>query len=419
MEARSTVTVVAASVAALLMSITLVGCGRPSPATTTTTAATTTTTTVTTTTSQYPLYTCKAKFELKQTSNLSSKGMCVDDTTFQNCPEKMPGMWPNLPGEKISALRLFKPWIPAWGDDAARNRAWSKLATWVTTNNAKVLVGAEVTCDKKADDASWKLNLELMKLLKKEHILGVAVGNEMDIYFRRASPECLKELWDTRYWADLQSRVADMDANGFKDTKVTIVWAMSVLSAQPWKEDGQARVNTLVTNAYKKWGDRWVWSFNVYSIWDAGQWPTSAADCETKTKGSIGIDYTKGILKACRQRIKQTTGGDHNPMWVGENGWSSPMPVGHKPLPYCPQYDNLGSLRGAYEAFMAWDLSLPDGLTGPEFAFYFTMRDAYNGGAQEHFGLIDKCEDTNCKIYNPSSVAHDNITMEELPDFIM
>merc|ERR1712012_155863 len=165
-----------------------------------------------------------------------------------------------------------------------------------------------------------------------------------------------------------------MDKMGYTDTKVTIVWAMSVLAGEPWKEDVNARVNTLVTNAYKKWGDRWVWRFNVYSIWDTNLWPTSPKDCNAKTKASVAISYTQGILKTARQRIKQTTGGDHNPMWVGENGWSSPMPTGHPTYKFCKQYDNLETFTAAYEAFMAWDLSLPDGFTGPEFAFYFTMR---------------------------------------------
>eukprot|EP00419_Tripos_fusus_P007827 CAMPEP_0172674536 /NCGR_PEP_ID=MMETSP1074-20121228/12786_1 /TAXON_ID=2916 /ORGANISM="Ceratium fusus, Strain PA161109" /LENGTH=382 /DNA_ID=CAMNT_0013491949 /DNA_START=156 /DNA_END=1304 /DNA_ORIENTATION=+ len=380
---------------------------------------TSTRTTTTTFDPKYPLYSCSSNFKMKNAQALSRKGMCVDDTTFQHCPDKMPGLWPNLNHKEIAGLRLFKPWRPEWGDDAARKRAWAALKTWVTTNNAKVLIGAEVTCDKRNDDTSWKLNLELMQLLGKEHILGVAVGNEMDIYWRNHPPTCIAELWNTRYWSDLQSRVADMDKMGFADTKVTIVWAMSVLGGNPWKEDGQARVNTLVTNAYKKWHDRWVWSFNVYSIWDTNMYPTSPQNCDAKSKASVAISYTQNILATARKRIKQTTGGDHNPIWVGENGWSSPMPQGHPLFPFCKQYDSMETFKAAYEAFMNWDLSLPGGLTGPEFAFYFTMRNAFNGGAQEHFGLIDRCEDANCKIYTAKSVAHSNFTMEQPPDFIM
>jgi len=351
---------------------------------------------------------------------LPLKGMCLDDTTFQSCPDKMPGVWPNLPSEKIAALRLFKPWDSQWGDDATRERAWDNLTTWVKTNNAKVLIGAGVSCDKKADDASWKLNLELMKRLTKDHILGVAVGNEMDIFWRgKEGTPCLKELWDTRYWADLQSRVDDMDKNGFKETKITIVWAMSVLdnhTGKLFKEDPQARVNTLVNNAYKKWHDRWVWSFNVYAIWDNSLYPTSAKDCEIKTKAAVSISYTQNILATCRERITSMTGAKDNPIWVGENGWSSPMPQGHPVFPFCPQYDDIETFKAAYAAFMTWDLSLPRNLEGPEFAFYFTMRNAHNQGAQESFGLIDKCEDTKCKILEQ---LPDNITVELLPDFVL
>jgi len=328
-------------------------------------------------------------------------------------------MWPNLPGENVAGLRLFKAWRPEWGDEAARKRAWSALTKWVTMNNAKVLIGTEVTCDKNNDDAAWKLSFELMQQLGKEHILGVAVGNEMDIYWRGHDAQCIKDLWNWRYWSDLQSRVADMDKMGFADTRITIVWAMSVLGGDPWKEDGQARVNTLVKNAYNKWKDRWVWSFNVYSIWDTSMYPTTAQDCDAKSKAAVAISYTQNILIVARERIKKTTGGDHNPMWVGENGWSSPMPQGHPLFPFCKEYDSMQTLQEAYEAFMSWDLSLPRGLTGPEFAFYFTIRDSLNVHAVEHFGLIEKCEDANCKIYNAKSVAHNNFTMEQPPDFIM
>lgn len=349
------------------------------------------------------LYACKAPYEVSSITDLDRKGICVDDTTFWHCSEQIPGSWPNARQEPVTSLRLFKPWHPTWGDDGARKKSWSFLKKWVTTNNAKLLMGTEVTCDADADDQSWKWNLELMELLGKEHILGVAVGNEMDIFVRRASKECNEDLWNGRYWETLKRRVQDMDEAGLEEVKVTIVWAMSVLGAKPWKEDAEAKVNTLVTQAFEKWGDRWVWTFNVYSIWDSNFWPHSNADCAAKTKESVSIHYTKAILKAAREHINMTTGSLENPMWVGENGWSSPVPDGHPGFPFCPQYDSIDAFRTAYENFLSWDLSLPDGLKGPEHAFYFTMRDAYNGGAHESFGLIKQCNETRCKIYNASS----------------
>jgi len=325
----------------------------------------------------------------------------LDDTTFRHCPDNMTGLWPNTKQERVGSLRLFKPWSPEWGDDAARQRAWAVMKKWLDINGGQVLLGTGVTCDVDADDQMWHWSLELIKLLGKHRIMGIAIGNEMDIFFRQGS-KCNDELWNTRYWETLQARVADVDKLGMNDTKITIVWAMSVLGAKPWKEDHEAKVNTLVNQAYKKWGKRWVWSFNVYAIWDASLFPTSEKDCQVMTHGATHIEYTKAILKTARQRIKMTTGNDDDVMWVGENGWSSPMPDGHAKFPWCPNYDALSSLLDAYQSFMSWDLTLDDGLVGPEHAFYFTMRNANNIGAKEYFGLVDTCTDEICKIRNAS-----------------
>jgi len=337
---------------------------------------------------------------------MEKKGFCLDDTTFEVCPNKLLAQWPNIKsGLNVTSLRLFKSWHPKWGDDGARHRAWEALTKYVFDNNVKVLIGTQVTCNGPEDDRMWAWDLELMKMLGPDHIMGLAVGNEMDIFHRQCGGKSLWDLWNWRYWQLLQSRVDDMDKLGFTNVKVTIVWAMSVLGGYPWKEDGQAKVNTLVKQAFQKWGDRFVWSFNVYSIWDASMWPHNKGDCDARTKASVSIEYTKGILKAARQRIKATTGGDSNPIWVGENGWSSPMPVGHPKFPFCPDYDSQDTFRLAYENFLAWDLSLNDGLVGPEHAFYFTMRDSFNVGASESFGLVATCSDTSCKVQSGPSTS--------------
>mmetsp|Transcript_92265 Transcript_92265/g.214348 ORF Transcript_92265/g.214348 Transcript_92265/m.214348 type:complete len:343 (+) Transcript_92265:52-1080(+) len=296
---------------------------------------TTTTTTTTTSTDKFPLYTCSSPVMVPKTQKMSQKGMCVDDTTFWHCSNQMPGRWPNTKQETVGSLRLFKAWHPSWGDDAARNKSWAFLKTWVETNNAKVLMGAEVTCDPKSDEQMWQWNLALMHVLGKDRVLGVSMGNEMDIWWRVSSQDCIDKLWNGRYWDTLQARVADMDKQGFQDTKITIVWSMSVLGGNPWKEDGQAKVNTLVNQAFMKWGSRWVWSFNVYAIWDTNLYPTSAKDCAAKTAAAVNISYTQAILSTARERIQKTTNATNDTVWVGENGWSSPMPVGHPLFPFC------------------------------------------------------------------------------------
>jgi hypothetical protein len=250
-----------------------------------------------------------------------------------------------------------------------------------------------------------------MQKVGKDSVLGFAIGNEMDIFDEKTTDQqCLIELWESRYFTQMTRYVNSIDAKGFRDTPITIVWAMSVLpsvAGGPWKETPTAKVNTLVTQAFQTWRERFVWSFNVYAIWDRSLYPTSAADCEKKSAAAVSISYTQNVLKAARQSITATTGNPASTMWVGENGWSSPMAGGHAEFPWCKDYASVANLQKAYEAFMDWDLSGVDGFTGPEHVFYFTMRDASNFAAKEHFGLIIGCDDTKCKI-GETNANHSN-----------
>jgi hypothetical protein len=247
-----------------------------------------------------------------------------------------------------------------------------------------------------------------MLQLGKSHVLGFAVGNEMDIFYEKTKDtKCVTELWNTRYWEQMQAYVHKIDSKGFADTPITIVWAMSVLNAAPgdaWLDAPNAKVNTLVTQAHNKWGNRFVWSFNVYGIWDRNLYPTSPADCKEKSHAAVNIKYTQGMLKSAREAIKKTTGTDESIMWVGENGWSSPNAVGHPSWDFCPDYSSTANFQRAYQSFMSWDLTAADGFKGVDHAFYFTMRDAFNGAAQEHFGLIKGCDDSTCKVDGSAEV---------------
>uniref|UniRef100_A0A7S0BBM8 Uncharacterized protein n=1 Tax=Pyrodinium bahamense TaxID=73915 RepID=A0A7S0BBM8_9DINO len=389
---------------------------------TTATSTIATTRTVTTTTLPAPktdLYTCESSYSMPQVIERHRKGLCVDDTTFNECPDKLFGAWPHTNGERVTSLRLFKPWHPKWGNRLARQRAWAKLKEWVLSNNGKVLIGTEVSCNRQKDDQMWAWTLELLRMLGKEHVMGVAIGNEMDI-FRDAKgstdTHCNTDLWDWQYWIVLQSRVYDMDHGGFEDTKITVVWAMSVLGAidTPFKEDEKAKVNTLLTKAWKKWGRRFIWSFNIYTIWDRSVWPTSSDDCAEKAHAAVSIDPIKGMLRAIRERIKQITGNDDDPIWVGENGWSSPAPKTVAPaLRFCPEFWSLRTFGKAYANFATWDLSIGENLKGPEHVFYFTMRDSFNVGKAESFGLVHACSNSTCKIQEPPPSDEDQDGVSE------
>jgi len=331
---------------------------------------------------------------------MANKGLCVDDVTLKDCPHSLPALWPNSRNATVTSFRLIRPWHQSWGSDDERLKAWSALVDLAANNNAKVLIGTEVTCDSFADDTMWQWNLELMKMLGKDHIMGVSIGNEMDIFGNHRSSStspCHTKLWEGQYWDILKSRIRDLDANGFEDTKVTITWAMSVLGAlkTPFREDALAKVNTLVTKASARLGSRWVWSFNIYPMWSHDLWPASIGDCRAASTLATQIEPVKIMLKQLRQRIHGVTGNLDDTLWIGGTGWSFPLPKAlHRTLSFCPSFNSLSTFKGWYKSFLAWDLSLGEDVNGPDHVFYFAIRDSSTDG----FGLINSCASSTCKV---------------------
>merc|ERR1712063_202982 len=72
-------------------------------------------------------------------------------------------------------------------------------------------------------------------------------------------------------------KIQEMDAAGFDDVKITLIWSMAVL---PKIRDKSFPFLNHMYNAYK---DRWVWGVNPYAIWDLSMQPTSRANCVAKT----------------------------------------------------------------------------------------------------------------------------------------
>lgn len=315
------------------------------------------------------------------------KGMAVDDTSMSDCSDELTGVWPHA-SEQITSLRLFAAWKPEW-NESLRNESWQTLQQFVEATNAKVLLGTEVTFDQEADDQMWSWGLELMQLLGKDHIMGVSVGNEMD---NQDGPD---GFWDHGFFDLIKSRVDDMDAAGFVDTPITVVWSMGALAEQPWN----GKISTLMTQANNTWGSRWAWSFNPYPIWDMSQQPSSPDDCAAKVDAATSLDYTRNVMGNARDRVAEFVGSDDYLLWVTESGWSSP---GVSTQPHindiCPLWHDQETLWNFYKNMMEWDLSLPNGDHGVDHFFYFTMRDACQHGICEGFGLISQCGDTACKV---------------------
>jgi len=425
------------------LSLTLVGCGgtdgvtTPSP---TTAGPTPPPTTVTTTTVfTFSGFACTSDLKIAPTAKMVDKGLCLDDTTFLDCPGEMPGLWPHTP-DLVKHLRLFTAWKDEWGDVTKRDKAWNKLVKFVKDQNAQVFFGTMVTCDPAQDAKDWKATLALMKLVGPEHVSAVGFGNEMDVFWRgQTTPkpprECLVELWadNGRFWNFIQTCQEEMDLAGFQNAKLTSTWAMTVLgfpgAAIPFKEDtgpAYARVNTLLTNAFKKYGQRWVWTYNIYAIWDSSLYHLDKGS-STQCTGSINAatgPYIDNYLVNCRKAMKKITGNDNDPLVVGETGWSNPCPAGLDPkMKQCP-FCSRETFRKIYAHFVSWDFSVTDqakGSTtfgkkfqGPDQAYYFTLRDSNNGGAPEYFGLMNSCSDNHCKLNlsnTPASASKHAVTV--------
>jgi len=351
---------------------------------------------------------------------MDKKGIVIDDTTYIDCPEQLLGAWPNT-REKVKLIRTNAPWRSFW--PSKRKESMAALVKFVKDNNAQVLVGQDATCDEKSDDVQWELNMQFMKQLGAEHILGVAIGNEMDIlyqhpdWWRKDFPNCMVDMWDRQhYWKAFQRRVSEMDEALSKQVLVTSVWTAGFSYSgtglnPPFTEvPGQALVRSFVQNAAKKYGKRWVWTFNPYPIWAAGLQPDKGHpdQCNTAieaTKGQMAHD----MIAFTRRAIKWATKNDDDLLWAGEYGWSTPASDGmDRPIFHCKNFTSLQTFKGYYEHFLQWDLNLNQAtkpedrqLRGLDRAFYFAMRDASNGGAHEHFGLVKKCGDTKCKIVSP------------------
>merc|ERR1719343_1909017 len=126
------------------------------------------------------------------------KGIALDDTTLQNCANEVPTHWPNT-NVKIKTIRLFKTWgmtkpIKFKGD---YHKAWKGLKGFAQASGAKFLVGVSVTCDTNEDEKEWAAGREFIKYVGPERIMGVGIGNEIDLQIGADNHyHCKDKLWN-------------------------------------------------------------------------------------------------------------------------------------------------------------------------------------------------------------------------------
>jgi len=341
-------------------------------------------------------------------SKMHQKGIAVDDFTLQWCTSQIPDQWPNAGQSPMTSIRLFKAWDDTWTADA-RESMWSSLVDYVSSTNAKVLIGAQIHCSEQEDMQSWIWTKELLKRLKPEHVMGLAIGNELELLHHKGShvtDECLQNIWERGYlWRMFQHFVAEFDAMGFSNVPVTSVFTGQALAGNPFYElPGKARVNTFLEQASSLYGSRFVFTWNFYPYFDPNQ-PLDLGttdQCEASLAAATcwGENcFMPSQMRQARMKMKQLTGKADDTMWVGETGWSSPMSDSLKTLMNrCPAWSSMQTFQKFYRGFLEWDLSIGGGMQPPDHAFWFTMRDSINFGEGEHFGLIAKCDDPACKV---------------------
>eukprot|EP00439_Symbiodinium_sp_Y106_P045060 s255_g5.t1 len=350
-------------------------------------------------------YKCDSDLFLSHVVKADHKGLAIDDTTFQKCSEGIPRLlalqsarvgrgW-RFAGEKLTSIRLFKAWDMAW-PDGAREAAWAQLLDVVKANGIKVLMGTQITCDEADDDRDWRLVkdtgtaskglTELLQKLGRDHVMGVAVGNELELLYQKdyATPSCIRRLWGGgEFWRKLTQRLsqhgfvraADLDAMaGFSDVPLTSVFGAAIFAGQPFVENINATVQTLYRDAVAKFGKRWVFTLNIYPYFD----PNNALDPGSSTKCTQALSTSTcfsdptcrlpAMVKDMRERMQSLSGSSAHLLWLGETGWSSPQAstLSGKPMAACTAFSGISSLRKYYSNFLKWDLTVDASSRGPD-----------------------------------------------------
>merc|ERR1719476_875790 len=119
------------------------------------------------------------------------------------------------------------------------------------------MVGTPVTCDEKSDRRDWGWTKDFMRLLGPEHVMGFAVGNELELLYKHhhTNEDCIRNMWDEgRLWDVFQQYVGEIDSMGFSNVPITSVFTAGVVYSGdvnvPFVNiPGQAMVNTFLWRA--------------------------------------------------------------------------------------------------------------------------------------------------------------------------
>jgi len=369
-------------------------------------------------------FNCESDLVVDNLHKVENKGLCVDDTSFFDCPEKLLQNWPHTE-QAVRHVRLFKAFRPEDSEEQT-TRTRNNFVNYVHANNIVVLVGSQITCSEEEDDEDWGNVQKLIEALGPEHVSALAVGNELDRLMykdKKHVPEgCLVKIFDEGY---LLSRTLSRiqwarEALGNPELRVTsvftagITWGEGVNSeVGQFDEQEGSKVNSYFEAVYKSGEQNFIFVINYYPIFDPNSHPNNCAsaiqrsvctdkmgqgDCALTT---VQLPHTRTMMNrffANHPEFGFTTA----PLWIGEIGWSTPSLPGHA-MEACEEFFSAKTFHDYYKNFLQWDLDFSDDLEPPEMAFYFTMRDATQFGNTEHFGLVEGCGATSCKL-NQSNI---------------
>ncbi|CAJ1389325.1 unnamed protein product [Effrenium voratum] len=371
----------------------------------------TSTSMTTTTTAKYPPagdgFECLSNMFLGPVKHAEKKGIALDDTTFSECPQLTTKRWPNAK-EKITSLRLFKAWDEKWSDHLDRLTVWKELKNFIQRNNVKVLYGTQISCNETADDLDWIYIKELMFFIGREHVMGLAIGNEVELLHTQdvCDKKCAKRLFHGGYfYKKVMHRANDLAVmQGFQDVTLTTVMGGYVLGGSPFVNSETAGVLDFFQKINRDFGTRWAWSWNTYPYFD----PHIVMDegifhtCNKAMMAAINFapsSMLPGQLRELRTRMQMVTGRPDDTMWLTETGWSYPRASTLRTnMQNCTEWSTKEAFALYYQGFLEWDLSLGPNVHGIDHAFFFTLRDAINFGDKENFGLIRSCGSRGCKM---------------------
>jgi hypothetical protein len=358
-----------------------------------------------------------------------NKGLAVDDTTFHLCPSLLPATWPNTQ-TKVTSIRIFTAWKSEWSEDY-RQTAWQSIVNFVQANDAKVLVGTELSCNETDDDIGWQNVKELLKLLTPKHVMGVAIGNELELLYAKpklqnqAGRECIQKMWpasheggndsDGYFMTKFRQRIDDLDnLPGFQDSNidVTSVFGGAILGSKVgeyFQDNPQARIQPVLTSIVKQYKERFVFTLNIYPYFSPGNaldhgtsdQCTNAIKTCTCFKPGCNFPATADVMRNKMKGFAKSVNVNNSKLWITETGWSYPKAdTLTGPMVKCPNFSSEATARSYYENFLDWDLSWGK-YSNVDHVFYFTIRDSQNFHVQEGFGIIGGCYENPNATSNP------------------